>query len=141
MFKFSCLYMYYSGSGSIMISPRDREGGDRDSFVSFPNEKKTKNSALSFSLTLSVSPFYLFSPTPPSPSRFPPQIRIHPYLSSRGEEESRAPQPPSLGKRRQRTARRPSLLNCPCCRSLRPSYLLVPFLLPLLPPPIPPTFT
>ena len=61
------------------------------------------------------------SSSSPSASRFPPSplfssfpscspsgTWIHPYLSSRGEEEARAPPPPSPRKRRRRSARRSS---------------------------------
>ena len=42
------------------------------------------------------------------PSCSPSGTWIHPYLSSRGEEEARAPPPPSPRKRRRRSARRSS---------------------------------
>ena len=59
----------------------------------------------SFSLALSALPIPSFPPTPPSPSLSP---RIHPSLSSRGEEEAGASPPPPPRKRRLRSAWRSS---------------------------------
>ena len=97
MFMFRMfVQLLYSGSGSITAYPRDRRGGGHGSFVSFSEQKETKDRATSFSSASSAYPFPLFPPTLPSPSCSPPGIRFHPYLSSRVEEEARAPPPPSM---------------------------------------------
>ena len=111
---FICLYRYYSGSGSIITSHRDRGGGGETtvSLSPSPRKKETKDYVASFSfvssrvanpLVHSYSPFLLLLSL---------RIQIHSYLSSRGEEEVRAPPPPSPKRRRRRSARRPSP-SCP----------------------------
>ena len=135
---FSCL-CNYSRSGSMMrhhpLRDREREKGGQGSFVSFSGGKETKDFTASFSFASSASPFPLLPPTySPFPlllSLLDLDLQIHPYLSSRGEEEASAPQPPFPRKRRRTTTRRPSLLRRPPIPFVLP-ILLRPLLLPLL---------
>ena len=110
MFMFSCLYNY-SGSESINTFSRDRRGRSQGSFAPMlSKQKETKDRTASFSFVSSVSSFPLFPPTSPSSPSCPPipGILIHPHLSSRVEEEVRAPLSPSPRKRIQRSVWRPS---------------------------------
>ena len=66
------------------------------------------------------------------PLALSPWIQIHLYLSSRGEEEAKAPPPPFPEKRRHMTVQHSSPLRCTRCRFLCPLHLLVPLLLHLL---------
>ena len=131
---FSCLYNY-SGSGSIMTSPGDRRGGGQGSFVSF-SEKRRRRTARRPSPSRHPrrrSPCSLLLPLPP-PALLPGSGSI--LTSPLGEEEVRAPLPPSPRKRRRRSARRPSPWRGSPRRSHVPPVPLLHLLLPMLPPPL-----
>ena len=110
---FSCLYNYSRSRSTMRHHPlrdREREKGGQGSFVSFSEEKETKDSAAFFSFAPSVPPFPSFPPTPPSPSCSPPDPDpslplLHIYERKRSGLHNL---PPSLTKMRQRSVRRPS---------------------------------
>ena len=63
----------------------EEEGEGQGSFVSFSEEKGTKDHTASFSFASSAPPIPLFPPTPPPPSLFPSGSRSILHLLLRGK--------------------------------------------------------